>query len=107
MEVSDTIHIYECFDQGGDPSHYVCWGHVDSERFREECFKEYSVRPLVVQHRWQTTRKVLFTGSAKKRVHSRFDNVQSPDYVKNAQAVTIGIAPVQKTDPKMLEIEIH
>ncbi len=107
MERSDAINIYECFDQSGDPSHYICWGHVDSERFRDECYREFSVRPLVVQHRWQCTRKVLIKDHEKKKFRRRFDTIDCPETIKNATAITIGMAPKEENDYIPTEIEIN
>ena len=107
MERSEAINIYECFDQSGDPSHYVCWGHVDSERFRDECYKEFSVRPLLVQHKWQCTRKVLFKDHDKKKLRRRFDTVECSENLENAKAVTIGMAPKHDIDYIPREDEIN
>jgi len=107
MEQSEPINIYECFDQSGDPSHYICWGHVDSESFRDKCYTEYSVRPLVIQHKWQRTQKVLFKESEKKRTRGKFHNIQCSESAKNATAITVGIVPKDETGHDTPEIVLN
>ena len=107
METTEMFNIYECFDQDGEPSHYVCWGHVDSERFRNECFREYSVRPLVVQHRWQHTRKVLSKEPGRKRNRGRFTSMTYPENRRNATAVTVGIVSRPESEQVPGDIDIN
>ncbi len=107
MNIKDQINIYEFIDQSGDPSHYICWGHVDSERFRDECFKGYSVRPLVIQHRWQRTRRVVQESGKRKKARTRIDSVQSQANDISASAVTIGLAPKKNHTEILKEIDIN
>jgi hypothetical protein len=107
MTREEHINIYEYFDQSGDPSYYVCSGHVESDRFRDECFKEYSIRPLVVQHRWQRTKRTLISETKRKKNRSRIDSVHcSPDN-RNATAATIGLAPKDETAQNLSDFDIN
>ncbi len=93
MNLRQSINIYECLDQSGDPSFYMCWGHIDSERFREECFREYAIRPLVIQHQWQRSQRVLVKESKRTRFRSRVDCVNELNQRDSSKAVTIGLLP--------------
>ena len=107
MDIKNQINIYEFVDQSGDPSHYSCWGHVDSERFRDECFKEFSVRPLVVQHSWQRTKRVIQQQERRKKVRTRIDSVQCHPEDQNAMAVTIGLAPGTIYPDNISDVDIN
>ena len=103
----EHINIYECFNQSGDPSYYICNGHVDSDRFRDECYKEYAIRPLVVQHGWQKTKRIVFRETKRKRVHSRIDSVHCSSENRNASAITIGLVPRDENNRNLSEIDIN
>lgn len=90
MDHNEHINIYEFLDQNGDPSHYICHGHVDSERFREVCYKEFSVKPMVVQHSWQKNKRVSFKDAKSRRYRTKIDRIQCSEKDLNAKAVTIG-----------------
>ena len=107
MNEQERINIYEYLDPSGDPSHYICNGHVDSNRFRDECFKEYSIRPLVVQHSWQCTKRTLLKRSKKKRAQSRIDSVDCSSENRNATAVTIGLVPKTLYERNVSEFDIN
>lgn len=107
MNDNEHINIYEYFDQTGDPSHYICHGHIDSEQFREECFKEYSVRPLVVRHGWQRTKRTVLREAKRKRARSRIDSVGCSPASNNATAVTIGLVPRDETEQELSEYDIN
>ncbi len=107
MNIKDQINIYEFMNQSGDPSHYICWGHVDSERFREECFKEFSVRPMVIQHRWERTKRVVQQKKKQKRFKTRIDSIQCQADDQNAKAVTIGLVPKNLHPDNPRDIEIN
>ncbi len=108
MDLKDHIDIYEFMDQSGDPSHYACWGHVDSDLFREECFKEYSVKPLVVQHSWQKTKNVIQSKKSKKhRTRTRTESVSCNQNDRNAMAITIGIVPSKEIERDLDEFDIN
>ena len=53
MTEKNRLTIYEYLNRDGDPDAYVCSGHVDSMTFRDAVQQEFSVKPLVVQHRWR------------------------------------------------------
>ncbi len=107
MTDNERINIYEYFDQTGDPSHYVCNGHIDSEQFRDECFKEYSVRPLIVRHSWQRTKRTVLRESKRKRVLSRIDSVGCRAGSRNAKAVTIGFVPQEKSEQELSDFDLN
>jgi hypothetical protein len=107
MTEGDHINIYEYFDPTGDPSHYICNGHVDSEQFRDECFKEYSIRPLVIRHGWQQTKRTVLRESKKKRALSRIDSVRCSSATRNATAVTIGLVPRDERDQNLSDFDIN
>lgn len=90
METKDKLEIYEYCDQHGFPSQYTCEGHIDSVRFREECQRIFSAKPLVIQHRWQRTKRISVRHAEKKFARSFTTEVLCTAYEKGAQAVTIG-----------------
>ncbi|MCP4751031.1 MAG: hypothetical protein GY866_09070 [Proteobacteria bacterium] len=91
MEISDHFTVYEYCDMEGHPHQYCCNGHIDSERFREECQKKYSIRPLVVQHRWQRTKRIVKQDPERKRARGYTTEVACLDYERGAKAVTVGL----------------
>lgn len=107
MDITEHIDIYECLDRSGDPSHYICHGHVDSQRFREECFREYSIRPMVIQHRWQKTKREVIRDAKKKRARSRITSIQCRASEQDAKAITIGLVHQGKSEQELEEFDIN
>ena len=91
MKKQENLRIYEYFDQFGSPDHYACEGHIDSESFREECQKSYYVKPLVIQHRWQRSRKIVKRRSEKDKPRSYVAVVPCHPNETGAKAVTVGL----------------
>lgn len=91
MVEQDKIRIYEVFGTDGDPEEYICSGHVDSEKFREACQNDYAVKPLVVQHRWRRTKRIVKRDPEKKRSRSYTTDVSCLANEKDAQAITVGL----------------
>ena len=91
MGSNEKIRIYGVFGTDGNPEEYVCTGHVDSNTFREVCQAEYSVKPLVVQHRWRRTKRIVKRDPEKKRARSYVADVACLAGENDAQAFTIGL----------------
>ncbi len=91
MEIEQSFNIYECFDQSGDPSKYICDGHVDSVSFREKCFSDFFIKPLVIQHQWQRTRKFVEREPDKKFSRCYIRSVPCNEKDKDATPVTVGL----------------
>ena len=91
MEKTAQLRIYEYFDRNGSPDHYACEGHIDSQAFREECEKAYAVKPLVVQHRWQRSRRIVKRESEKVKPRSFMTLVPCQPNEAGAKAVTVGL----------------
>ena len=91
METMEPFNIYECFDQNGDPIKYICQGHIDSTQFRDKCYEEYFVKPMVVQHRWRRTRKFVERQPDKKYARSYTRSERCSEFDNNATPVTVGL----------------
>lgn len=91
MGTDEKVRIYEVFGTDGDPEEYVCLGHVDSEKFREACQDEYDVKPLVVQHRWRKTRRIVKRDPEKKKARSYTTDVACLAGENGAEAFTVGL----------------
>jgi hypothetical protein len=91
MGSNEKIRIYEVFGTDGTPEEYICPGHVDSNTFREACQAEYSVKPLVVQHRWRRTKRIVKRDPEKKKARSYVTDVACLAGEQDAQAFTIGL----------------
>lgn len=91
MTIPDNFHIYEFFDQNGDPSQFICDGHVDSTTFRNKCVQDFSLSPLVVRHQWQKMRKVIESRPGKKKKLAVTKTIYSAHEVFGARPVTIGL----------------
>lgn len=85
------IDIYEFFSSEGLPSQYVCSGHINSEIFRDECEKQHFIKPLVIQHRWQQTKRVPRKNTGKKFTRGYTANVSCFKEEPGAKAVTVGL----------------
>ena len=91
MKKRAQLRIYEYFDQNGSPDHFACEGHIESEAFREECEKTYAVKPMVVQHRWQRSRRIVKRDSKKDKPRSFMALVPCQPHEAGAKAVTVGL----------------
>jgi hypothetical protein len=91
MDNEEKIRIYEVFGSDGSPEEYVCQGHVDSDKFRKACENDYAVKPLVVQHRWRRTKRIVKRDPEKKKTRSYTTDVACLAYEKDAEAFTIGL----------------
>ncbi len=91
MKTSEQLNIYECFDQKGDPVKFICDGHVDSTIFRDRCFEDYFVKPMVIRHQWQKTRKSFTRKTGKKFVRSVTETIDCPTEEMGATPITIGL----------------
>ncbi len=82
--------INEYFDTNGTPHSFSCEGHVDSLLFREQCEKQYFIRPRKIQHEWQ---KAKWIKRDPDKRHSRGYLTQAPCpwYMKGAKPITIGL----------------
>ncbi len=85
------INIYEFLNHNGDPIEFVCDGHIDSMMFREKCFKDYYVKPMVVRHQWRKTRKTLERKPGKKFGKLCSKTVSCDSEEKGAIPVTVGL----------------
>jgi hypothetical protein len=91
MKKQPQLRIYEYFDKDGSPDHFACEGHIDSEAFRQECEKTYAVKPMVVQHRWQRSRRIVKRESEKHKTRSFMATVPCQSNEAGAKAVTVGL----------------
>lgn len=91
MKEKKDLTIYEYLDPNGDPETYICSGHVDSTTFREAVQQEFSVKPLVVQHRWRRTKRIVKRDIEKKRSRGYTTQVVCPSEEPGASAITVGI----------------
>ena len=91
MIENSRLTIYEYLNQNGDPDAYVCEGHVDSMTFRDAVQQEFSVKPLVVQHRWRRTKRIVKRDIEKKQARGYTTNVPCFSDEPDSFAVTVGI----------------
>ena len=91
MTEKNRLTIYEYLNRDGDPDAYVCSGHVDSMTFRDAVQQEFSVKPLVVQHRWRRTKRIVKRDIEKKRSRGYTTNVICYSEEPDSHAVTVGI----------------
>ena len=91
METGEHLNIYEYLDQSGVPSQFICDGHVDSVLFRDKCYEDYYVRPMVVRHQWQKTRRIASQRPGKKFKSSVLETVYLSNQERGSVPVTIGL----------------
>lgn len=93
MNYETTLTIYEYLDPNGDADAYICSGHIDSVRFREAVQEKYAVKPLVVQHHWRRSKRVVKPGTNQKRYRFRgyTTDVVCLSDDPGAYAVTVGL----------------
>ncbi len=91
MTEKTRLTIYEYLNPNGDPDKYVCAGHVDSTAFRDAVLQEYSVKPLVIQHRWRRTKRIVKRDPEKKRARGYTTDVVCFPEEPDSHAVTVGI----------------
>ncbi|MBU2645381.1 hypothetical protein KKI24_11805 [bacterium] len=91
MTEKNSLIIYEYLNPDGDPDVYICAGHVDSMTFREAVHRKFSVKPLVVQHRWRRTRRIVKRDEEKKRARGYTTDVTCLSEEPGARAVTVGL----------------
>ena len=92
MNRTEQFNIYEYLDQSGDAVKYICDGHVDSVAFREKCFKEFYVKPMIVRHQWRKTKRFSNSNPGKKYGRSIIGTVHSGIEEMGSTPVTIGLA---------------
>ena len=90
MAENKRLTIYEYLNHDGDPDAYVCAGHVDSVTFRDAVQQEFSVKPLVVQHRWRRTKRIVKRDVEKKKTRGYTTNVICFSKEPDSYAVTVG-----------------
>ncbi len=91
METRSQFNIYEFLDRNGDPVEFVCDGHIDSTVFREKCFHDYYVEPMVVQHQWRKSRKFVIPKEGRKRGKSYTKLISCTSGESGATPVTVGL----------------
>ncbi len=91
MKAKNRLFIYEYFSKNGHLEQYICFGHVDSEQFREQCQKMYSVKPLIIQHRWQRTKRIVKQYPDKKKNRDFLTEMVCSPEEQGARAITVGI----------------
>jgi len=91
MKDENPITIYEYLDPNGDPDTYICPGHVDSITFREAVQEKFFVKPMVVQHRWRRSKRIVKRDPEKKRVRGYTTDVACLSEEPGAYAITVGI----------------
>jgi len=91
MNEKVPLTIYEYLDSDGNPNEYICSGHVDSMTFREAVQQKFAVKPLVVQHRWRRSRRIVKQDPAKKKSLAYTTDVSCLAEDPGAQAITVGL----------------
>jgi len=91
MNEKSRLTIYEYLDLNGVPETYICSGHVDSTTFRDAVQQKFAVKPLVVQHRWRRTKRIVKRNIEKKRSRGYTTDVLCPSEEPGSHAITIGI----------------
>ncbi|MCP4753404.1 MAG: hypothetical protein GY866_21145 [Proteobacteria bacterium] len=82
--------LNEYFDSNGNLHSFVCSGHLDSTFFRDQCEKQYAVRPRIVNHFWHKSKWIK---KDPERKHSRgyLTHISLPHFEFGAEPVTIGL----------------
>lgn len=91
MNDEKGLTIYEYLSPNGDPDSYVCSGHVDSMAFREAVQKKYAVKPMIIQHRWRRSKRIVKRDLEKKRTRGYTTDVACLSEDPGAYAITVGI----------------
>ncbi|MBU2509983.1 hypothetical protein KJ966_01550 [bacterium] len=91
MEIVNKFNIYEYLNRNGDPVEFVCDGHIDSIAFREKCYQDYFVKPMVIRHQWRKTRKIVERNQGKKFVKSYTKMISCTPGELGATPVTVGL----------------
>lgn len=91
MNEENPLTIYEYVDPNGDPNTYMCNGHVDSITFREAVQEKFAVKPMIVQHRWRRSKRIVKRDIEKKRARVYTTDVACLSEEPGAYAITVGI----------------
>lgn len=91
MNTDNSFNVYECFDQKGNPVKLVCDGHIDSMLFRDKCFKDFYVKPMVVRHQWQKTKKTFRKNAGKGFKKSLTETIDCGYGDTDATPITVGL----------------
>ena len=91
MKTKNSFNIYECFDQDGQPVKYICDGHLDSEAFREKCYRDFFIKPKVVQHLWRRSRRFLERNPDRKFVRAYTGSTACSEWDSGATPETVGV----------------
>ena len=91
MMTAAPLNIYEYLDQNGNPDKFICDGHIDSVAFRDKCFQDYYVRPLVVRHQWQKTRRIFKHTGRQKKLRNITETVYIASEEMGCKPVTVGL----------------
>lgn len=86
----ENQRIDEYFAANGEIHSFTCAGHMDSLTFRDQCEKQYYIRPRTVQHIWCKS-KWIKKNPDRKYSRAYSTQVAFPNYVDGAKPVTIGI----------------
>lgn len=92
MQATQQFNIYECYDQSGENPEYICDGHIDSVAFREKCFQEFYVKPMIVRHQWRKTRRFKSLKPGEKKGRSYVGTVHCTTAERGAVPITVGLA---------------
>ena len=91
MNTAQPVNIYECFDPNGDAVKFICNGHIDAMMFRDKCYQDYFVKPMVVQHQWQKMRKYAGRREGKKFYKGVTKTVSCKPGEMGATPITVGM----------------
>ncbi len=91
MKDESRLTIYEYLSPDGDADSYICSGHVDSMTFREAVQQKYAVKPMVVQHRWRRSKRIVKRDVEKKQIRGYTTDVACLSEEPGAYAITVGI----------------
>lgn len=91
MQSEERLTIYEYLNPEGDPDSYLCPGHVDSVIFREAVQQKFAVKPRVVQHRWQRSKRIVKRDPEQKNARGYTTDVSCVSGEPGAYAVTVGL----------------
>ncbi len=83
------MNIYEVVEKG-EIVQLVCFGHVNDVEFREECFKDFQMKPIRILKKWQRDRiKIYETNRGKKKLKIFSEICESTD--QDSIPITIGM----------------
>ncbi len=91
MKTPERFNIYECLDQSGESLKFICDGHVDSVTFRDKCFEEFYVKPLVIRHQWRKTRSFKNPRPGKKYGSNISGTVHCVTEEMGSVPITVGL----------------